>query len=127
MCQDFGRKSLESVYKCVSSRGWRSAPRDLPVGDCVTQATVDANQEQSPFHCASPRPLPRWDYPFTFDRRALINMCDRTCNWEVPRRRAAAEALWRAGGCAARDDPHQNANFTTRRFEVEDFAKHVPN
>jgi hypothetical protein len=23
---------------------------------------------------------------------------------EVPRRRTAAEALWRAGGCAARDD-----------------------
>jgi hypothetical protein len=47
--------------------------------------------------------LAQWEgrYFWSTIRARLSNAIS---NWEVPRRRSAAEALWRAGGCAARDD-----------------------
>src|SRR5205823_5782337 len=53
-------------------------------------------------------------HPSTLDRRSLIKYVTEP---------ATGRSL---AVCAARDDSHQNANFTTRRFEVEDFAKQIP-
>jgi len=33
-----------------------------------------------------------------------MKLTAQICSWEILHRRAAAEALWRAGGCAIQDD-----------------------
>src|SRR5437762_12988163 len=109
MCQDFGRKGLESVYKRViprlAKRAEGSPTRRLRYasnGGC--QSGVVAIPLRKPATAAA------MHHPSTFDRRALI-------------RYVTEPAIGRSlAVCAARDDPHLNA---TRRFEVEDFAKQI--
>src|SRR5206468_13093070 len=76
---------------------------DLTNADCATQPKV------------------RVAWP----RRVVLTQ-ERLSGCEVPPRRTAAEALWRAGGCAVRDDTHSqllrgsNAYFAaTRTTHVE--------